>query len=71
MNLTGEPAMTTEWIEVRKQRPPENELVDTKIDDENGVRNEQPMKLSRNLWWIRDGSMYVYYAPTHWRKRSA
>ena len=45
---------------------PENVLVLTKIDDGQGVRNEQPMKRQGRLWWIADGAMYVYYEPTHW-----
>lgn len=46
---------------------PQGEVVMTKINNEGGVRNEQPLYRSGNLWWISDGSMYVYYAPTHWR----
>lgn len=46
---------------------PENVVVMTKIDDENGVRNEQEMKRRGCLWWFADGSMYVYYTPTHWK----
>jgi len=43
------------------------ELVMTKIDDEHGARNEAPLKRSGRLWFVADGSMYVYYQPTHWR----
>ena len=34
-----------------------------------GVRNEAPLKLHDRgrLWFFPDGSMYVYYTPTHWR----
>lgn len=46
---------------------PNDVLVSTKIDDETGVRNEQTLKRSGNLWWLPDGSMYVYYRPTHWK----
>lgn len=49
--------------------PPENKVVITKIADENNVpRNVQKLKLSKGLWWFPDGSMYVYYTPTHWRE---
>lgn len=41
--------------------------VETKIDDGNGVRNEQKLIRRGELWWLPDHSMYVYYAPTHWR----
>lgn len=44
---------------------PENIVVMTKIDDRGGVRNEQRLKRRSNLWWLPDGAMYVYYAPTH------
>lgn len=46
---------------------PENVVVLTKIDDSTGARNEQPLKCQGRLWWLPDGSMYVYYIPTHWR----
>lgn len=38
----------------------------TKIDDADGIRNEQELKLVGKLWFLPDGSMYVYYTPTHW-----
>ena len=41
-------------------------LVMTRIDDERGIRNEQPMKKIGNLWFT--GDTYVYYTPTHWRE---
>jgi len=56
-----------EWKTVQFDIAPEDEPVMTKIDDEHGVRNEQPMKRRGRLWWFTDGSMYVYYTPTHWR----
>lgn len=46
---------------------PEGVTVDTKIDDADGVRNVQPLRRSGPLWFFPDGSMYVYYTPTHWR----
>lgn len=55
------------WNETIKELPPEGLVVDTKIDDEKGVRNEGKLKRRGNLWWFDDGSMYVYYRPTHWR----
>jgi hypothetical protein len=49
--------------------------VETKIDDGHGVRNVQTLKASqrpgcRVMWWLPDGSMYVYYTPTHWRHKA-
>lgn len=47
---------------------PEGKAVMTKIDDaEHGARNETSLIRRGNLWWFPDMSMYVYYAPTHWR----
>jgi hypothetical protein len=58
------------WVRVGLRVPENGVLVDTKIDDENGVRNQQPLKRSGALWFIPDGSRYVYYTPTHWRERA-
>jgi hypothetical protein len=60
--------MTSIWIEVSKQPPPDGVIVDTKIDDANGCRNEQKLKRQGRLWFVPDGSMYVYYTPTHWKE---
>ena len=46
---------------------PEGMVLDTKIDDHNGLRNEGQLIRRGALWWFPDGSMYVYYTPTHWR----
>lgn len=56
------------WIPISQEKPPANEVVLTKIDDEQGIRNEAKLKLCSGLWWLPDGSMYVYYTPTHWLK---
>jgi len=56
------------WFNVADSLPPDNEVVMTKIDDANGCRNEQTLKRQRNLWFVPDGSMYVYYTPTHWKR---
>lgn len=57
------------WTALRDSLPPRGQPVMTKIDDATGCRNEQVLKLgtSNNLWWFADGSMYVYYSPTHWK----
>jgi len=53
---------------------PEGVEVMTKIHDKDGERNVQSLvKRTRipgetnSLFWTPDGSMYVYYTPTHWR----
>jgi hypothetical protein len=53
------------WIKVSEQKPPQGVVVETKLADPD--RNEQKLKLNGRLWWLADGSMYVYYEPTHWR----
>ena len=55
------------WYKTGTMLPPENVVVETKIDDERGCRNQQKLKLNGNMWFYPDGSMYVYYTPTHWR----
>lgn len=55
------------WNKVSEKLPPEGLVVDTKIHDEKGVRNETQLYRKGNLWFLRDGSMYVYYTPTHWK----
>lgn len=58
-----------EWKSVNCELPPENVIVDTKIDDSKGIRNVQPLMRVKNLWYIPSGEMYVYYTPTHWKYR--
>jgi hypothetical protein len=55
----------SEWQPI--STAPEGIAIMTKIDDECGMRNEQPLKRRGNLWFLTDDSMYVYYTPTHWK----
>jgi hypothetical protein len=56
------------WIKTNKELPPENVVVETKID--NGMndipRNVKKLVRKGQLWFYPDMSMYVYYTPTHW-----
>lgn len=54
------------YINCSTSLPPEGKLVYTKIDDTNGCRNEGKLYRKGNLWFVPDGSIYVYYTPTHW-----
>lgn len=56
------------WVKVNEVLPKEGEPVLTKIHDDDGCRNEQILKRQGRLWFFEDGSMYVYYTPTHWRE---
>jgi hypothetical protein len=60
--------MKPEWISCKTALPDDGIVVLTKIDDEKGTRNEAPLKRQGNLWFFKDGSMYVYYTPTHWKQ---
>ena len=55
------------WFSVKEQLPPEGHIVHTKIHDEYGYRNEARLLYRDGRWWLKDGSMYIYYVPTHWR----
>jgi len=57
---------------------PEGVEIMTKIDDQLGERNVQSLikrtripGQTRPMFWYPDGSMYVYYTPTHWRALNA
>lgn len=56
-----------DWIKMLDRLPPAETVVETKIDDGKGRRNVQKLFRKGRLWFIPDGSMYVYYTPTHWR----
>jgi hypothetical protein len=60
-----------QWIPCDERLPERDQVVLTKIDDAKGCRNEQPLKRGPGkLWFFADGSMYVYYQPSHWRPLS-
>ena len=54
------------WNRTATILPPEKQVVDTMISDIGGERNHQQLKRQGRLWFYPDGSMYVYYTPTHW-----
>lgn len=56
------------WRRVEFELPPEGLVVETCIDDGKGERRQlAKLKRQGNLWFLPDGSMYVYYTPTLWR----
>jgi hypothetical protein len=59
-----------DWKRVQTIVPSNGVVVETKIDDERGERNVAKLKRQNRLWFMPDGSMYVYYTPTHWRPLS-
>jgi hypothetical protein len=54
-----------EWQPI--ETAPEGVELLTKIDDGDGERNVQRLRRRGRMWWLPDGSMYVYYEPTHWQ----
>lgn len=54
------------WKRTDESLAPEGVVVHSKIDDGKGCRSEQTLKRLGTLWYFADGSMYVYYTPTHW-----
>lgn len=63
--------MATGWIRCEDKLPPPDIEVETKVDDEQGVRNITRLRWRKNHWWFPDMSMYIYYSPTHWRDTSS
>ena len=55
------------WTRTDVMLPPEKLVVETKIHDCGGCRNQGKLMRKQGLWFMTDGSMYVYYTPTHWR----
>lgn len=55
------------WIPTHVGLPVNDTVVLTKIEDKDGERNVQKLRRRNNLWFVPDGSMYVYYTPTHWK----
>jgi len=60
--------MNSKWVKCSNQLPQEDIKVMTKIDDSDGIKNEQVLKRNGNLWFLPDMSMHVYYTPTHWKE---
>ena len=56
--------MIKNWLPI--DSCPYGVFVWTKIHDKDGSRNVQILKRSGNLFFTKNGGMYVYYSPTHW-----
>lgn len=55
-----------DWIPTDRALPPNGELVDA-MDSGGHV---QPLKRQDRLWFVPDGSMYVYFTPKFWKRRA-
>ena len=58
-----------DWIKLEDLYPPEDVVLETKIDDGQKIRNECDLILHEGLFFFADMSMYIYYTPTHWREK--
>ena len=61
---------TDTWTPCSERLPHNGEAVLTKVHDARGERNEQKLVRRGNLWFTADGSMYVYFTPTHWKRET-
>lgn len=57
----------TSWKKVDQELPPEDVIVQTKIDDVDGCRDKRLLCMHKERWVIPGTGMYIYYTPTHWR----
>lgn len=54
---------TEKWIPLQKRLPEEGVVVNCLLGNRRVV---EKLKRVGRLWLTPDGSMYVYYTPTHW-----
>lgn len=57
-----------DWINSKERLPDENIVVEAMMwYPKDGGGRVYELIWANNLWWFSDGSMYVYFFPTHWR----
>ena len=52
-----------DWKSPKYETPPDGVVVNTM----NSGGQVSQLKVMRGLWFVPDGSMYVYYTPTFWQ----
>lgn len=52
------------WHTPRELLPEDGEVIET-CDSGGNIRK---LLYQKRMWWLPDGSMYVYYSPTKWRR---
>lgn len=57
------------WIDVKPGNEQAPDGVVVKIISPGG--EERKLKRQGNLWFLPDGSMYVYFTPVKWRRLEA
>jgi len=55
-----------DWYKPSEKLPPNGVVVNTM----NSHGQVTQLKRSDRLWFVPDGSMYVYYEPTFWQERT-
>lgn len=61
----SDPSPARPWNRPEDVLPPEGLVVDAIAPS----GNQQPLRRKGRLWFLPDGSMYVYYTPQFWRER--
>lgn len=56
------------WIATKNRTPPENQIVETKIDNEKGLRKHLYLVYHEGQWWQPDMSVRVHHTPTYWKE---
>lgn len=56
-----------DWIPVGAELPPIGVVVETKVDDADGVRSECLLGLNGYGWYEYGGNWFAVAIPTHWR----
>lgn len=52
-----------DWRVITDAAPPSGDVVEVLTPG----GDERPLKRSGRMWFLPDGSMYVYFTPTAWR----
>jgi len=54
------------WHNTLKELPPENIPVETRVNDKNGIGNQQILTRKNNRFFA-DNDLLCYYTPNEWR----
>lgn len=55
------------WTRCEHILPPNGVVVQTKLDEDDGVYIERLAKRHETFWFMTSGAVYMFYTPTHWR----
>lgn len=57
--------MSAGWHDTATERPENGQMVE--VPNNGGIQ----LRYRDGLWWLPDGSMYVYFVPAYWRPMGA